>query len=52
MKAELNRLESVDKDFENKINLRKKQFHLFLVALRDLQKLVECEFGLLLNCLF
>ncbi|KAH9284638.1 THO complex subunit 7 -like protein [Echinococcus granulosus] len=41
MRTELNNLENTNKMYDERISLRKKQFHLFLVALRDLQKLVE-----------
>ncbi|KAM3175647.1 hypothetical protein ACTXT7_008087 [Hymenolepis weldensis] len=41
MKVELNNLQNIDKMYDERINLRKKQFHLFLVALRDLQKIIE-----------
>ncbi|KAM7535905.1 hypothetical protein Aperf_G00000094138 [Anoplocephala perfoliata] len=41
MKAELNNLQNIDKLYDEKISLRKKQFHLFVVVLRDLQKMIE-----------
>lgn len=41
MRTELNNLENINRMYDERISLRKKQFHLFLVALRDLQKLVE-----------
>ncbi|VDM35598.1 unnamed protein product [Hydatigera taeniaeformis] len=41
MRIELNNLESINRMYDDRIDLRKKQFHLFLVALRDLQKLVD-----------
>nr|CDS31631.1 tho complex subunit 7 [Hymenolepis microstoma] len=41
MKVELNNLQNIDRMVDEKINLRKKQFHLFLVTLRDLQKTIE-----------
>ncbi|VDO14217.1 unnamed protein product [Rodentolepis nana] len=41
MKVELNNLRNIDRMYDEKINLRKKQFHLFLVAARDLQKTIE-----------
>ncbi|VUZ53502.1 unnamed protein product [Hymenolepis diminuta] len=41
MKVELSNLQNIDKMYDERINLRKKQFHLFLVALRDLQKIIE-----------
>ncbi|KAL5965479.1 hypothetical protein TSMEX_006805, partial [Taenia solium] len=41
MRTELNNLENINRMYDERISLRRKQFHLFLVALRDLQKLVE-----------
>lgn len=41
MKVELNNLQNIDKMYDEKISLRKKQFHLFVVVLRDLQKMIE-----------
>ncbi|VDD75019.1 unnamed protein product [Mesocestoides corti] len=48
MKRELSDLENINKKCDEKINLRKKQFHLFLVALHDLKKIVDQD-GLLID---
>ncbi|CAH8833831.1 unnamed protein product [Trichobilharzia szidati] len=41
LKATLERLEKLNEEYDQKIKLRKTQFHLFLVALKGLQKIVE-----------
>ncbi|CAI2723750.1 unnamed protein product [Schistosoma spindalis] len=41
LKATLERLENLNEEYDRKIQLRKTQFHLFLVALKGLQKIVE-----------
>ncbi|CAH8459021.1 unnamed protein product [Heterobilharzia americana] len=41
LKATLERLEKLNEEYDQKIQLRKTQFHLFLVALKGLQKIVE-----------
>lgn len=47
LKLQLAGLEKNNKKYDEKINLRKKQFRLFLVALRGLQKIVDREFNFL-----
>ncbi|KAF6772030.1 hypothetical protein AHF37_09550 [Paragonimus kellicotti] len=39
--SQLQRLQELDKEYDRKIALRKKQFHLFLFALNGLQKIIE-----------
>ncbi len=46
MKQQLANLESINRQYDEKLELRKKQFHLFLVSLRDLQKTVDRTLGL------
>ncbi|KAF7260638.1 hypothetical protein EG68_01880 [Paragonimus skrjabini miyazakii] len=41
LKSQLQRLQELDKEYDRKIALRKKQFHLFLFALNGMQKLIE-----------
>ncbi|KAF8569976.1 hypothetical protein P879_08161 [Paragonimus westermani] len=41
LKSQLQRLQELDKEYDRKIALRKKQFHLFLFALNSLQKVIE-----------
>lgn len=43
LKARLQQLQKVNEDYDRQINMRKKQFHLFLYALKCLQKTIDGE---------
>lgn len=43
LEAQLERLKKIDQDYDRKIQIRRSQFHLFLVALKELQDIIESK---------